>query len=70
VVVSGGVHPEYVQVLTTETHGSARRRGSAERRRRHTDVVALRAAVDATTAAVVISQPSFFAPSKTWRIAA
>jgi glycine dehydrogenase subunit 1 len=61
VVVSGGVHPEYVQVLTTETHGL----GPAPRvvpsdDGGHTDVAALRAAVDATTAAVVISQPSFF----------
>ena len=61
VVVSGGVHPEYVQVLTTETHGL----GAAplvvpSDDGGHTDAAALRAAVDSTTAAVVISQPSFF----------
>ena len=61
VVVSGGVHPEYVQVLTTETHGLgpapvvvASDDGGL------TDTAALRAAVDAQTAAVVVSQPSFF----------
>ena len=61
VVVSGGVHPEYVQVLATETHGL----GPAplvvpSDDGGHTDVAALRAVVDATTAAVVVSQPSFF----------
>jgi glycine dehydrogenase subunit 1 len=61
IVVSGGVHPEYVQVLTTETRGLlpaplvlADGGGGL------TGTAALRAAVDAQTAAVVISQPSFF----------
>jgi glycine dehydrogenase subunit 1 len=60
-VVSGSVHPEYVQVLTTETHGLgpapvvvASDGGGL------TDLAALRAAVDHQTAAVVVSQPSFF----------
>ncbi len=61
IVVSGGVHPEYVQVLATETHGL----GPApvivpDDGGGLTDTAALRAAVDAETAAVVIAQPSFF----------
>ena len=61
VVVSRGVHPEYVQVLATETRGL----GSPlvvvpEDGGGLTDAAALRAAVDDETAAVVMQQPSFF----------
>lgn len=61
VVVSGGVHPEYLQVLATETRGLVPAPvvvpvddGGL------TDPAALRAAVDGETAAVVIAQPDFF----------
>jgi glycine dehydrogenase subunit 1 len=59
--VSAGVHPEYRQVLFTETVGqgpcpqvSPLLPGGA------TDLDALRAAVNAHTAAVVVQQPNFF----------
>jgi len=61
VVVSAGVHPEYRQVLTTETAGYGPRprvvdlqAGAA------TDLEAVRAAIDADTAALVLQQPNFF----------
>jgi glycine dehydrogenase subunit 1 len=61
VVVSAGVHPEYRQVLATETEHNGPRpevvdlpAGAA------TDLEAVRAAVDADTAAVVVQQPNFF----------
>jgi glycine dehydrogenase subunit 1 len=61
IVVSGGVHPEYVQVLTTETRGLLSAPVVlADGGGGLTSTAALRAAVDAETAAVVISQPSFF----------
>jgi glycine dehydrogenase subunit 1 len=61
IVVSGGVHPEYVQVLATETHGLGPAPVViADDGGGLTSAAALRAAVDAQTAAVVISQPSFF----------
>ena len=61
IVVSGAVHPEYLQVLTTETHGLAPAPVVvADDGGGRTDTAALRAAVDSATAAVVISQPSFF----------
>jgi glycine dehydrogenase subunit 1 len=61
IVISAGVHPEYRQVLVTETTGYGPRPqtvgllpGAA------TDLQALAAAVDADTAAVVVQQPNFF----------
>ena len=56
-----GVHPEYRQVLATETRGL----GPAplvvpDDGGGLTDLAALRAAVDGETAAVVVAQPSFF----------
>jgi glycine dehydrogenase subunit 1 len=61
IVLSAGVHPEYRQVLATETAGHGPRpqivaltTGAA------TDPRALAAAVDADTAAVVVQQPNFF----------
>jgi glycine dehydrogenase subunit 1 len=61
IVLSAGVHPEYRQVLATETAGYGLRpqivdlpAGAA------TDPRALAAAVDADTAAVVLQQPDFF----------
>jgi len=61
IVLSAGVHPEYRQVLATETAGYGPRpqvvdlpEGAA------TDPQALAAAVDADTAAVVLQQPNFF----------
>ena len=61
IVLSAGVHPEYRQVLATETAGFGPRprivdlpAGAA------TDPRALAAAVDADTAAVVLQQPNFF----------
>lgn len=64
--VSAGVHPEYRQVLFTESVGqgpcprvTALRPGGA------TDLEALRAAVGPDTAAVVVQQPNFLARSRT-----
>jgi glycine dehydrogenase subunit 1 len=61
VVVSAAVHPEYREVLATETAGSALQprivnltAGAA------TDTDALRAAIDSDTAVVVVAQPNFF----------
>jgi len=61
IVLSAGVHPEYRQVLATETAGHGPRpqivdlpAGAV------TDSQALAAAVDAETAAVVLQQPNFF----------
>ena len=61
ILVSGGVHPEYRQVLVTETVGFGPcpsimplQAGAAS------DLQALAAAVDSDTAAVVIQQPNFF----------
>ncbi len=61
VVVSGTLHPEYRQVLVTETRGlgleivEVGRDGGGL-----TDTAALRAAVDEQTAAVALQQPNFF----------
>jgi len=60
VVVSGGVHPEYVQVLATETRGLGAPLVLVPEDGGLTDAAALRAAVDGETAAVVVQQPSFF----------
>jgi glycine dehydrogenase subunit 1 len=61
IVLSAGVHPEYRQVLATETAGYGPRpqivdlpAGAA------TDLAALRAATGPDTAAVVVQQPNFF----------
>jgi glycine dehydrogenase subunit 1 len=61
IVLSAGVHPEYRQVLATETAGHGPRpqvvdlsAGAA------TDLAALRAAAGPDTAAVVVQQPNFF----------
>jgi len=61
VVLSAGVHPEYRQVLVTETAGHGPRpqvvdllAGAA------TDLAALERAVGDDTAAVVVQQPNFF----------
>ena len=61
IVVSDGVHPEYREVLATESAASGPRPvavGLAPGAR--TDGDALRAAVAADTAAVVVQQPNFF----------
>jgi glycine dehydrogenase subunit 1 len=61
VVVSDGVHPEYREVLATESAGYGPRPvavGLAPGAR--TDGDSLRAAIDADTAAVVVQQPNFF----------
>jgi glycine dehydrogenase subunit 1 len=65
VVVSRGVHPEYRQVLATETAGCAPAGcGPAPAEvdcvAGVTSIEALRAAVDDQTAAVILQQPSFF----------
>jgi glycine dehydrogenase subunit 1 len=61
IVASSGVHPEYLQVLATETHGLGPAPVVvADDGGGRTDLAALRAAVDGQTAAVVIAQPSFF----------
>ena len=60
VVVSAGVHPEYVQVLATETHGLMPAPIVTPDGGGLTDLAALRAGVDGQTAAVVVQQPSFF----------
>ena len=55
------MHPEYLQVLATETHGLGPAPVVvADDGGGRTDLAALRAAVDEQTAAVVIAQPSFF----------
>jgi glycine dehydrogenase subunit 1 len=61
IVVSDGVHPEYREVLATESAAYGPRPvavGLAPGAR--TDGEALRAAIDADTAAVVVQQPNFF----------
>jgi glycine cleavage system P protein (glycine dehydrogenase) subunit 1 len=61
IVVSDGVHPEYREVLDTESAGYGPRPvavGLAPGARTDGDV--LRAAIDADTAAVVVQQPNFF----------
>ena len=61
VVVSDGVHPEYRQVLATESAAYGPQPvavGLAPGAR--TDGEALRATIDADTAAVVVQQPNFF----------
>jgi glycine dehydrogenase subunit 1 len=61
IVVSDGVHPEYREVLATESAAYGPRPvavGLAPGAR--TDGEALRAAIDADTAAVVVQQPGFF----------
>ena len=61
IVVSDGVHPEYREVLTTESVAYGPRPvtvGLAPGAR--TDGEAVRAAVDGDTAAVVLQQPNFF----------
>jgi glycine dehydrogenase subunit 1 len=61
VVVSAGVHPEYRQVLATETaHTGPRPQVVDLPAGAVTDVGALRAVVDADTAAVVVQQPNVF----------
>ena len=61
VVVSAGVHPEYRQVLATETaHHGPRPQVVDLAAGAATDLEALGAAVDADTAAVVLQQPNFF----------
>ena len=65
VVVSQAVHPEYRQVLATETAGReptefGPRIVEVECNGGVTPTAALRAAVDEHTAAVVLQQPSFF----------
>jgi glycine dehydrogenase subunit 1 len=60
-VVSGAVHPEYRQVLATQTRGFGPRIVEVEDDGGgRTDTAARRAAVDEATAAVVLQQPSFF----------
>jgi glycine dehydrogenase subunit 1 len=61
VVVSAGVHPEYRQVLATETaHNGPRPQVVDLTAGAATDLEGIRAAVDADTAAVVVQQPGFF----------
>ena len=61
VVVSAGVHPEYRQVLASETaHNGPRPQVVGLRAGAATDPEAIAAAVDADTAAVVVQQPDFF----------
>jgi glycine dehydrogenase subunit 1 len=61
VVVSAGVHPEYRQVLATETlYNSPRPQVVDLPAGAVTDLEAVRAAVDVDTAAVVVQQPNFF----------
>jgi glycine dehydrogenase subunit 1 len=61
IVVSAGVHPEYRQVLATETvHNGPRPQVVDLPAGAATDLEAVRAAVDADTAAVVVQQPNFF----------
>jgi len=61
IVVSAGVHPEYRQVLATETaHEGPRPQVVDLPAGAATDLEAVKAAVDADTAAVVVQQPNFF----------
>jgi len=61
VVVSAGVHPEYRQVLATETmHNGPRPQVVDLTAGAATDLEAVGAATDADTAAVVVQQPNFF----------
>ena len=61
VVLSAGVHPEYRQVLETESAGyGPRPRTVGLREGAATDLDALAAAVGENVAAVVVQQPNFF----------
>ncbi len=61
VLVSDGVHPEYREVLLTESAAYGPRPVAVRLAPgARTDGEALRAAVDADTAAVVVQQPNFF----------
>jgi len=61
IVVSAGVHPEYRQVLATETaHEGPRPQVVDLPAGAATDLEAVKAAVDADAAAVVVQQPNFF----------
>ena len=61
VVLSAGVHPEYRQVLVTETlYNGPRPQVVGLQPGAATDLDAVKAAVDADTAAVVLQQPNFF----------
>ncbi len=61
IVVSEGVHPEYREVLATESAAYGPRPMAVRLAPgARTDGDALRAAVDADTAAVVVQQPNFF----------
>jgi glycine dehydrogenase subunit 1 len=59
VVLSRGVHPEYRQVVATETAGSGLRLVEVDDDGGLTDAAALRAAAGSEAAAVVLQQPSF-----------
>jgi len=61
IALSAGVHPEYRQVLETETAGyGPRPRTPGLRAGATSDLEALAAAVGEETAAVVVQQPNFF----------
>lgn len=61
IVLSAGVHPEYRQVLATETAGQGPRPELVELKQgAATDLEALAAAAGPDTAAVVVQQPNFF----------
>ncbi len=61
IVVSAGVHPEYRQVLESETVGCGPHpRVTGLKEGALTDLQELRVALDADTAAVVLQQPNFF----------
>ncbi len=61
ILLSAGVHPEYRQVLATETaHHGPRPSLIPLQKGAGTDLEALKASLDADTAAVVVQQPNFF----------
>jgi glycine dehydrogenase subunit 1 len=71
VVLSAGVHPEYRQVVATETAGYGTRPQVVELQAGAvTDLEALRAAAGTDTAAVVLQQPNFFGALEDLRAAA
>ena len=60
IIVSGAVHPEYKDVLTTYAAGQSIEVITAPTKDGVTDIEALKGLVDETTAAVMVQYPNFF----------
>ena len=60
IIVSGAVHPEYKDVLTTYAAGQSIEVITAPTKDGVTDIEALKGLVDETTAAIMVQYPNFF----------